>query len=65
MITFTTPSKRYLVTSHGNGWAYEIVHQETQDSLWFQDDGAIDIQKATGDFEHDYILDDYFACLGE
>ena len=51
MISFNTPNRRYLITSHGNGWAYEITDQETGDSLWFQDEDAYTIQENTGDFE--------------
>jgi hypothetical protein len=54
MISFNTPNRAYLVTSHGNGWAYEITDQETGHSLWFQDDDASELQKETNDFEHEY-----------
>ncbi len=27
MMQFTTPNGKYHVTSHGNGWAYEITCQ--------------------------------------
>jgi hypothetical protein len=63
MISFNTPNRRYLITSHGNGWAYEITDQETGDSLWFQDSDAQEIQEKTGDFEHEDVIDQYFECL--
>jgi len=63
MISFNTPNRRYLITSHGNGWAYEITDQETGDSLWFQDSDAQEIQDRTGDFEHEHVIDQYFECL--
>lgn len=28
------------IKSIGNGWAYEIIHRPTGDSLWIQDDDA-------------------------
>jgi hypothetical protein len=63
MISFNTPNRRYLITSHGNGWAYEITDQETGDSLWFQDEDAYTIQENTGDFEDEGAIDQYFECL--
>jgi len=63
MISFNTPNRRYLITSHGNGWAYEITDQNTNQSLWFQDNDACIIQKETNDFENEYAIDQYFECL--
>jgi hypothetical protein len=63
MISFNTPNRRYLITSHGNGWAYEITDQETGDSLWFQDEDAYTIQENTGDFEDESAINQYFECL--
>jgi hypothetical protein len=54
-----------MITSHGNGWAYEITDQETGHSLWFQDDDASELQKETNDFEHEYIIDQYFECIDD
>ena len=65
MISFNTPNKAYLVTSHGNGWAYEITDQETGESLWFQDDDASQLQKETNDFEYEYVIDQYFECIDD
>ena len=65
MHTFTTQSGRYHITSHGNGWAYEITDQETGNNLWFQDDDAIQLQDETSDFEHESIIAQYFDCLCE
>ena len=64
MFSFNTPNRRYLITSHGNGWAYEITDQETGDSLWFQDSDAQAVQENTGDFEDEGAIDQYFECLG-
>ena len=64
MISFNTPNRLYLITSHGNGWAYEVTDQETGESLWFQDDDAAMLQKVTRDFELENVLDQYFECLG-
>lgn len=63
MMQFTTQTGRYLISSHGNGWAYEITDQETGDSLWFQDDDAAQLQTDTGDFEHESAIAQYFDCL--
>lgn len=65
MIQFSTQSGRYLVTSHGNGWAYEVVDLQTNDSLWFQDDDANEIQQNTNDFEHEGSIAQYFENLCE
>jgi hypothetical protein len=63
MISFNTPNRLYLVTSHGNGWAYEITDQETGESLWFQDDDAEQLRQATNDFELESVLDQYFEAI--
>lgn len=63
MISFNTPNRRFLITSHGNGWAYEITDQETGHSLWFQDSDAESIRDYTQDFENESAIDDYFAVL--
>jgi hypothetical protein len=65
MMSFTTFSKRYFITSHGNGWAYEIEDQKTGETLWFQDDDACLIQKETNDFEHESVIGMYFECIGD
>jgi hypothetical protein len=62
---FNTQSGRYSVISHGNGWAYEITDNETGDSLWFQDDSAIQLQADTNNFENDDMLSQYFENLCE
>ena len=64
MISFNTPNRLYLITSHGNGWASEVTDQETGESLWFQDDDAAALQELTRDFELESVLDQYFECLG-
>ena len=63
MFSFNTNDRAYLITSHGNGWAYEVTDQETGHSLWFQDDDAAQLQSETNDFENTDILDQYFACI--
>ena len=63
MISFNTPNRLYLVTSHGNGWAYEITDQETGESLWFQDEDAVKLQQDTKDFVLESVIDDYFEAL--
>ena len=63
MMQFTTPTGKYHVTSHGNGWAYEITDQHTGDSLWFQDESASLLQDRTNNFEDEAELDAYFAMI--
>jgi hypothetical protein len=63
MFSFNTPNRHYIVTSHGNGWAYEITDQETGESLWFQDDDAVQVQQNTNDFEDESAIDQYFENL--
>lgn len=63
MMQFTTESSRYHITSHGNGWAYEVTDNETGDSLWFQDDDAAQLQSDTSDFECETAIAQYFDCL--
>ena len=63
MMTFNTQSGRYIVISHGNGWAYDITDNETGDNLWFQDSDAIQLQDESNDFENESVLAQYFDCL--
>lgn len=60
---FTTHDNLYHITSHGNGWAYEVTDQTTGDSLWFQDDDAANLQAETADFTRTDALRTYFDCL--
>ena len=65
MMQFTTQSGRYLVTSHGNGWAYEVTDQETSDTLWFQDADASQFQDETNNFQNEASIAQYFDLLCE
>jgi hypothetical protein len=65
MMQFTTPSRRFHITSHGNGWAYEVTDQATGDSLWFQDDDATTLQRDSEDFTNEIALSMYFENLCE
>lgn len=60
MITFSTPKRKYTVTSHGNGWGYEITCNTTGDNIWVQDEDATQVQQDTNDFEDEWALDEYF-----
>ena len=62
---FTTPTGKYHIASHGNGWAYGVTCQVTGDSLWFQDDDACQLQADTNDFENEAAITQYFECLCE
>lgn len=63
MMQFTTQSGRYSVTSHGNGWAYEVTDQASGESLWVQDDDADQFRQNTNDFENESEIQQYFDCL--
>lgn len=63
MMQFTCCEGAYLIKSHGNGWAYEVVDQATGASLWFQDDDADQFRAYTGDFESAERIRDYFDLL--
>lgn len=63
MIQFVTANGAFHVTSHGNGWAYEIKCQNTGDSLWFQDDNAYEIEYRTNNFRNEDAIRDYFDML--
>jgi hypothetical protein len=65
MHVFDSLSGRYTITSHGNGWAYEIEDNVTNETLWFQDHDACQLQNDTNNFENDVILQQYFECLCE
>lgn len=61
MYQFNTINNRFLITSHGNGWAYEITDNNTGESIWVQDDAACDIQQATQNFECEDAIEQYFG----
>jgi hypothetical protein len=65
MMSFITPSRKYHVESHGNGWAYEVTHRESGESFWVQDHDAEQLQRDTDDFTQEDILSEYFEALGE
>ena len=60
---FTSISGRYHITSHGNGWAYEIHDNETGEELWFQDADADTIRNDSSDFELESVIAMYFDCI--
>lgn len=60
---YTTPTKRFHVSSYGNGWAYEIVCQKTGSSLWFQDHDADFVKSNTNDFEDEDAINCFFELL--
>jgi hypothetical protein len=60
MMQFTTETGKFHITSHGNGWAYEITDQATGDSLWLQDDDAIWIEEQTDKFQNENALNSIF-----
>ena len=62
--TFSTHDDKYLITSYGNGWAYEVHCQNTGYSFFLQDHEADDLQKVTNDFEDTDCLSEYMSVLG-
>ena len=50
MIEFTTPSRRYIVASYGNGWAYNVTDQETGEEFFVQDHDAQQLQEESKHF---------------
>lgn len=63
-MAFTTPNHKFIVISHGNGWAYEVhTNPQTERSLWFQDGDAAQLQQESEDFTNESFIEDYFACL--
>ncbi len=65
MMQFTTPTGRYHITSHGNGWAYEVHCNTTGESLWFQGHDADTLCFRTDDFTSEEELSIYFELLCE
>ena len=63
MMQFITSNGAYHVTSHGNGWAYEITCNTTGNSLWFQDANAYEVEHRTRNFRNEDALRDYFETL--
>jgi len=63
MMQYTSTTGAYLITSHGNGWAYEITEQSTGRSLWFQDNDATTLEAETDNLENDARIGDYFDLL--
>lgn len=58
---FTTQSGRYFVTSHGNGWAYEVEDTVTGETIWAQDQDADTLREHCANFENEAALSDYFG----
>ena len=62
---FITASRHYLVTSYGNGWAYEVEDRDTGDAFFVQDDDAQTLQTNSNNFDNEDTLAEYMAVLGE
>lgn len=57
---FVTQDRKYLVQSHGNGWAYRVTENcRGGRSFFVQDSDATALQEATENFEYTDVLDDY------
>ena len=59
---YPTADGRYYIKSYGNGWAYEVTHQESGASFWVQDDDAQQLRDDTNDFENTDVLGDYMEA---
>jgi hypothetical protein len=57
---FVTIDRKYLVQSHGNGWAYRVTENHRGGRSFFvQDSDATALQEATENFEFTDVLGDY------
>jgi len=65
MMQFNTPTDKFHITSHGNGWAYEVHCNTTGESLWFQDQDADFLRDNTADLTDEDALDTMFSMLCE
>lgn len=65
MITQTMQLKKYTIDSYGNGWAYEVIDTDTNDSFWVQDQDADALKVATQNFEIADSIAEYMNTLGE
>lgn len=66
MVQFNTADGKYTITSHGNGWAYEVTcnaESAHADALWFQDHDAEQLQADTNNFENTEVIGQYFECM--
>jgi hypothetical protein len=63
--TYSTHDDKYLITSYGNGWAYEVEDIRSGFSFWVQDDEASDLRRFTNDFEDTHTLAEYMFAMGE
>lgn len=63
MNKFITADGKYTVISHGNGWAYEVICQETGESMWVQDDDACQLQAETDNFTDTAAIDYHMEAL--
>jgi hypothetical protein len=65
MITnsFRTDDDKYLIESYGNGWAYEVTSlDDDEQTLWFQDSDADQLQADTDNFANTCVIDQHFEC---
>ena len=57
---FVTIDRKYLVQSHGNGWAYRVTENHRGGRSFFvQDSDALALHEATENFEYTDVLGDY------
>lgn len=59
--TFSTPDGRYLIESHGNGWAYSVFCENTFRNFWVQDDAAAQLREDTLEFTNTHVMEEYFT----
>ena len=67
MITnsFVTADNLYHVESLGNGWAYNVTCQKTNNSFFVQDHDAEQLARDSDYFECTNVLAHYMETLGQ
>lgn len=63
--TFSTHDDKFLITSYGNGWAYEVRCLTTDYAFFVQDDNAEEVRIASEGFEDTYVLSEMMSVVGE
>jgi hypothetical protein len=65
MMQYTTQNCKYHVQEHGNGWAYTVTDQTTNESFFVQDEAADTLQTESDDFANEDVLAQYMEAMGE
>ena len=62
---FTIGDGQFTIKSFGNGWAYEVIDNTTNDTLWFQDQDAEFLRNQSADFSDTSAVSMFFEILCE